>query len=317
MPERVTAYAIGFQTWSVVPRHIDECFADMRDCGFNTVALSFSESELRYGCRNFVMQVEMAHKRGLQVDVVPSRMGGRFAGAPLMPSLFLMAHGECVEPGYVSNLGPIACLHSLAYRNWMKKMIDLMVGRFGVDGIIWDEPKGTHHASTHPDTIATLGRPGTVEDTAESFRQFVSELNRQARSHKADLHITLFAQDGDPKHFTQVISRAEGLDYYGYDGNLAPQAKGLGQPAWSKYRVDDPGVRRRFEAEASSAGLKTFALVENMMMPASSHPIYEQNLEAYLSGPLPDHLSLYYYGHENEDPEGLHAITKRLMRRSI
>ena len=52
-------------------------------------------------------------------------------------------------------------------------------------------------------------------------------------------------------------------------------------------------------------------------MPASSVPIYEKNLGLYLAGDLPDHLAFYYYAHNNEDPEAVHAITKRLLREHL
>ncbi len=317
MPTLISAYTLSYQNWTVIPHQIEEDLAEMAACGFNAVALSYSESDDVYGYHTFARQVRMIQSRGMRALAIPSRIGGRMAGAPLMPSLFLAAHPECGEPGPQPVTGPLACLHSPLYREHLRKLVRTLVADHGVDGIIWDEPKGTKLGSSHPDTIAALGRPGTPADTAVAYRDLLSELNLLARSLRPELSITLFAQDTDPPGFTQVVSRAAGLNFHGYDGNLAPQWRRSGEVGWFKYRIDDPRIRARFAAEAEAAGLGTFALVENMLTPASSHGIYETNLEAYLSGPLPDHLSVYYYGHDNEDPEGLHAITRRLMRRHL
>ncbi|MEK6796238.1 MAG: hypothetical protein AABZ39_15770, partial [Spirochaetota bacterium] len=88
----VTAYCLSHGHWTVIPHHLEENFKDMADCGFTAVALSFSESEMMYSRRAFEIQVDRAHRCGLKVFVIPSRLGGRFAGAPLMPGLWISAH---------------------------------------------------------------------------------------------------------------------------------------------------------------------------------------------------------------------------------
>ena len=97
--------------------------------------------------------------------------------------------------------------------------------------------------------------------------------------------------------------------------DLAQQSFFHEAPHWTKYRLES--VRERTCAECRAAGKKTYALVENMLMPASAIPDYERNLDAYLQGPLPDHLALYYYAHNNEDPKRVHAITRRLMQQHL
>ena len=82
----ITAYYLCHGYWTVIPSQLDENFRDMADSGFTSVAFSFSESEMCYSRRAFEIQVNMAKKRGLKCLVIPSRIGGRFAGAPLMPS---------------------------------------------------------------------------------------------------------------------------------------------------------------------------------------------------------------------------------------
>ena len=79
----LTAYCLSYGNWTVIPRQWRESFTDMKKCGFDAVALSFSESEMRYSRRAFEMQVKMAHDCGLKVHVIPSRLGGRGCGSAL------------------------------------------------------------------------------------------------------------------------------------------------------------------------------------------------------------------------------------------
>ena len=96
----LTAYCLSYGHYTPIPKQWRESFLDMRDLGFDAVALSFSESEMRYSRRAFELQIAAAHEAGLKVFVVPSRLGGRFAGAPLMTSLWLTLHPECQVPGH-------------------------------------------------------------------------------------------------------------------------------------------------------------------------------------------------------------------------
>ena len=107
-PRLITAFCLSYGHWTVIPHQLKASFKEMRDCGFNAVALSFSESEMRYSRRAFEIQVDLAHRCGLKVLVIPSRIGNRFAGAPLMPSLWLSQHPEAQLPDHHGFAGPIA-----------------------------------------------------------------------------------------------------------------------------------------------------------------------------------------------------------------
>lgn len=96
----VTAYFLCHGHWTVIPHQLRENFEDMVECGFNTVAISFSESEMQYARRAFEIEVDLAHRAGLKVIVIPTRLGGRFAGAPLMPGIWISQHPEAQVPGY-------------------------------------------------------------------------------------------------------------------------------------------------------------------------------------------------------------------------
>lgn len=86
----INAYTLSYGNWTVIPSQWETSFKEMKDCGFNSVSLSFSESEFTYARRTIELQIKMAHEYGLEVWLVPSRLGGRVAGAPFMQSNWLL-----------------------------------------------------------------------------------------------------------------------------------------------------------------------------------------------------------------------------------
>ncbi len=307
----VTAYCLSYGHWTVIPRQLDESFKDMADCGFNAVALSFSESEMQYSRRAFEVQVRLAHQAGLKVLVIPSRLGGRFAGAPLMPRMWVCQHPASQVPGQVG----LACLENQAFRDWVKEFMATLLSDYPLDGIVWDEPKVYTDISTHPDTLAKFGPRPTVDDMDDGFVDFLQDLTSHCLEINPKLLITLFNMGTTSQRFTRQSTAIEGIHYAGYDGNLSRQSFFHEEPAWLKYRLES--VWQRTIDECRQANKKTFALVENMLMPAAAIAEYEVNLDAYLANYRPDHLSLYYYAHNNEDPDRVHAVTRQMMKKHL
>ncbi len=311
----VTAYFLSHGNWTVIPHQLEDNFKDMRDCGFSAVAMSFSESEMAYARRAFELQVDLAHRCGLRVFVIPSRLGNRFAGAPLMPCRWLLLHPEAQIPGHIGWMGPMACLENAAFRDWTKEFMATLLKDYPLDGIIWDEPKDERLISTHPDTLSKFGPHPTPEQMEDGFVDFLSDLTAHCLALRPDLSVTLFNQKTYSARFTRLSCAISGIHYAGYDGNLARQSFFHETPAWHKYRLES--VWERTLAECTAAGKKTFALVENMLMPKVAIAEYRENLSAYLQNYRPDHLALYYYAHNNEDPERVHGITRDLMRKLL
>lgn len=311
----VTAYFLGHGLWTVIPHQLEENFNDMADCGFNAVAISFSESEMSYARRAFEIQVKLAHRCGLRVFVIPSRLGNRFAGAPLMPSRWLLQHPEAQIPDHTGWMGPMACLESQVFRDWVKEFMNTLLTDYPLDGIIWDEPKDEQRISLHPDTIARFGMHPTPEQMEDGFVDFLSDLTNYCLTLKPNLTVTLFNQMTYSERFTRLNCAIPGIRYAGYDGNLARQSFFHEPPQWHKYRLESAWDRT--VAECAAAGKQTFALVENMLMPQAAITEYRENLDAYLRDHRPDHLALYYYAHNNEDPETVHGITRALMQKHL
>jgi len=308
----ISAYCLGYQHFTVIPHQMRENFADMAEMGFDAVCLSFSESEMTYSRRAFEIQVDLAKKAGLKVLAVPSRLGGRYAGAPLMPSIWLAFHPEyAVEIGWL----PAACIEAKEFRAWIKEFLRQLLTGYDLDGIVWDEPKGVEAVDTHQETVARYGPNPTKEDMIHGFLEFQAELSAFCKSIKPDISQTLFVQKSDPEAFTIEAAKIPEIEYFGYDGNLARQSFFHEEPKWLKYRLES--VWERTQSECRNGGKKTFALVENMLMPREAMPEFEINFEMYLRNYRPDHLSIYYYAHNNEDPEGVHGIVRRLMKQYL
>jgi len=303
----LSAYCLSYMHWTVVPGQLAESYRDLAGTGFEAVCVSFSESEMQYSRRAVELQVKLAHEAGLKAFVIPSRLGGRFAGSPWMPSWWLARHPECVVPGTES--WPVACLESVEFVDWIHGFMETILTDYPLDGIVWDEPKSVAAASRHPATLEKYGREQTPAEAMSGYARFLAALAAHCESVRPGLTQTLFCQKTDPEEFTREAAKIGPLEFFGYDGNLSRQSFFHEEPEWRKYRIES--VWERTVAECSAAGKGTFALVENMLMPAEATNEFERNFAAYLDEYHPDHLSVYYYAHNNGDPEAGQEVVRR------
>lgn len=304
----LTAYCLSYGNWTVIPKQWQESFMDMRDKGFDAVALSFSESEMRYSRRTLELQIKYAHAQGLKVYLIPSRIGGRFAGAPLMPCLWLVGHPEYQLP----ECQGVACLESPGFRQWALEFVSILVREYDIDGIIWDEPKCVATSTCHPDTISRFGGVPTAEQAQDGFIDFLAELTVAVRI-RPNLDITLFNMPNTPAYFTARAAKISGIDYCGFDGVFSRQSCFHEEPRQNKNSLISSW--QRTVSECSAAEKKTFALIENILIPGSEHDKLQEELELFLNYADPDHLACYYYGHNNECPDEVQRITMNAVCR--
>ena len=307
----ISAYCLDYNTWTCIPRHVREDFEELRDMGVDTVCLSFSENDMAYARRTFEIIIEIAHEVGLKVFLIPSRIAGRFAGAPLMPSIWLAKHPEYIisEDCWM----PAACVEAPEVRQWIKDFMKTLITEYDIDGIVWDEPKEAYQISHHPATIARFGDNPTVEDMYVGFCEFFEDLTGYCHDLNPNLVQNLFCQATEPTFFTKMISKNPHITYFGYDGNLSKQRIFKEPIAEAKYRIES--CWERTVEECAEAGKKTFALVESMHMPREEHENFEKAFDNYLENYHPDHLSIYFYAHNADDPEGLQDIIRRTMKK--
>ena len=141
----------------------------------------------------------------------------------MMPSLWLSMHLEAQVPGPPIWGGPVACIENQDFINAIKEFMCVLISDYPLDGIIWDEPKGERVISNHPDTIAKYGENITEEQMEDSFVAFLSDLTQYCLGVRKDLVITIFNQAFSSHRFTRACTAIPGIQYAGYDGNLARQ----------------------------------------------------------------------------------------------
>ena len=304
----LTAYCLDHGNWTVIPRQMRDSFRDMRKCGFDGVALSFSESEMRYSRRAFEIQVACAHECGLKVHAIPTRIGGRFAGAPVLYCNWLVEHPSSQTPENPA----MACIQDAEFRKWAHEFIHTLFADYELDGLVWDEPKSTVLVTRHPAATAKFGPNPTPENMADAFALFIEELTATARAARPDIAVTLFNMPTTKACFTARCAHIKGLDYLGFDGGFCRQSYFREAPDKLKHYLPERWERTR--AECAAGGKQTFALVENFMVPEGLVPELREGLTAFLKQAHPDHLSCYYYGLDNAEPEAVHAAVIEVIR---
>ncbi len=292
----ISAYCLSYGNWTVIPSHWERVFADMKENGFDAVALSFSESEERYSMRTFEQQVLTAQRNGLKALAIPSRIGGRFAGAPFMQSPWLAAHPESQLPGHPE----LACLEEENFLRRTEEFLRYFTDDFGVDGLIWDEPKGVDVISTHPATLAKYGPNPSGTDMHHSMLDYLTHITSFVKKRDPDLNITLFNMPNVPEAFTRESAKIPGLDFVGFDGRCCKESYFHEPAIRNKAYIRDLWPRIRSESAAAPG---SFALMENILIPDEAFDEFRQEFTLALDTIEPDHLSIYYYGHNNESAE--------------
>ena len=147
----------------------------------------------------------------------------------------------------------------------------------------------------------------------DSFCEFFADLVKSCHELTPSLIQTLFCQATEEPAITRRLAKTPYLNYFGYDGNLSKQRVFHEPMAETKYRIEECWDRTVRECEEANIG--TFALVESMCMPREEHDNFERSFDNYLTRCKPDHLSVYYYAHNADDPEGLNDIIRRTMKK--
>jgi len=307
----ISAYCLSFCNWTVIPSEMERVFADMKEIGFDAVDLSYSESEQKYSRRCMELQTELAHKHGLKVMMIPSRLGGRVAGAPMMPSRWLLEHPGSQVPGHPD----LAAWEDEAFRDEMREMLRQILCDYGADGIIWDEPKALEIPSTHPATLAKYPDLPPEVSREQGAYDFFTDMTAYARTLNPGLVATMFLMPPTSRSFALMAAKMPGLDYIGYDGGCAPKSFFHEPQYCNKTYIRESWRRLLTEREGATAG--TFALVENILLPDTAIEEFEQVYRETLEEIRPDHLSVYYYGHNNESPERIQQITVKYLKEYI
>lgn len=221
---------------------------DLEDIGevCDGIYLPFAEGHLAYASNAVKKCIEIAHDFGLVVLADFWGYGNLFAcGA--VPSLFTVQHPEY---NCVSNLGrsvPKSCPNQAPVRAFMKEAIADFVGRYGPDGVFWDEPSyslAAYLGSLEPEEwvcrcpeCQSLFRheygcemPQELTPQVEAFRnqtmlRFLEDLCSYTKSCGEHLITSTCVMTSDPPGFREAVAKTRGLDIFGIDPYWWPDNK--------------------------------------------------------------------------------------------
>lgn len=260
---------------SLLAKHLIADLEHMRGLGADAVSVCVQEDQLRnWHQRRLRNVVEQAHRVGLKVHAVPNRWCGLVAGWLDGHSEWALTHPETFLSG-ADEVGVCDPQHP-AVRARYEEALKVMLGEFGFDGVIWDEPRSSKPALT----------------------LFLDEMSAYAKALNPGVVISLFAEAGRLDTVNH-LALTQHMDYLGADGHVrrnSHQMHRMKNTIFTTHETFHPILKR--------AGKETMFLLE-----AQRHR--DEDLEEYLAVvdqafDLPmDHLMFYHSAHEmsvsNED----------------
>lgn len=325
-PEMVNAHYFRAHMYTMVPRHVREDLQWMADAGCTHLTLAVLEQDLFAAVENIEIVCNEAAKRGLKVMATPARWGGLTAGAPKVPSLFSALHPETWilnedgTPYQATRVsGVISSVHHPATYEFFCHTLSALFGKFPIDGIIWDEPKG-FRLDYSKAAVAKLGRSAPKEAHWKATADFYGRVSLFVREHHPEKRISMFVQAHNNLQQVEIAAQTQGLHYFGCDGRPWDLATDKRWSEGPKQEDQESGKGKvllgkgeRIMELARKYGRKTLMLAENHNLPEKMIPAMEQGLPKVLALPI-DHFLFYYYPRNIEDPERNMAAIARALK---
>jgi hypothetical protein len=304
MPSRyLTTYYFHGQDLCMVPRHVHEDLCWMRDHGVDGVCVGVHEADLQGG--NHDMICREIERVGLDLWLIPSRLGGLVAGWHRAPGYFAVRNPECCArntDGSVRDFfGPQLSVFHPRTSEFLAETVLEMLRRFPARGIVWDELKSLAGEDHSAAAVEALGRPARRDDMAQGTRDCFSAANCRILAQHPDLRIVnfIYADCGDT--LAGVCASIDGLSAFGCDGKCwYPDELNQGEGGPRKVLLG--GNLERFKQAASARGLQSFALLETQLLGSDALECTMWHLPELLADG-PDHLCYYYYPYGMADPE--------------
>ena len=197
-------------------------------------------------------------------------------------------------------------LHDLAKNIVLIKDLETLIAE--------GNPKAVEMIDRSPRVLKRFGENPSVSDMYTLMLEYLQLLIDDAKKLKPDLSVTLFNMPPTPEEFTRASAKLRGLDYAGFDGPCSAQSFFHEPASHSKRFIRDSWERTK----AETAGVTgSFALVENILIPDSAFEEFKQEYRRVLDEVRPDHLSIYYYGHNNESAETVQKFCMDELKKHI
>ena len=303
-PRYLSAYYFHGQDLCIVPRHVREDVAWMAAHGVDGVCVGMHDADLLGG--NTALVCELIREAGLDVWLIPSRVGGLVAGWGRQPNYLSVDHPEWwarhADGSPRGNCGPQVSVFHPEVPGAVAETVGRMLEQCPATGIVWDELKTLYGEDHGPAALERLGRPADeaamVEGTVECF----SEINRLLKQRRPGLRIACFVYAFTRQEHVERCAAIGGLDEFGCDGKcFLPGERDVPESAGGT-KVLMGGNDARFAAAAARHGRTPFTLLETQLLDAPALELSLARLPEYLPGKT-GHLAFYYSPYGLADPE--------------
>ncbi len=303
----LAAYYFGAGYFTLVPENIRHDLDDMKSLGTDIICIGVTENDIDINTGNIQFIVDEAHKRGMRVFVVPSRMAGITAGQPVEPPLFgyHFPHTATLRkdgtPIVRKRHGILSSFYHPEVKTYFIETTKKMISTWDIDGIIWDEPKSTFIGWQDFSERALKNNPDSSYVVyMQDFASFFSDINQEIKSMNPEITIVHFDEACRNDTVIEVSATIKNLDYYGTDGK--PYPKKYSPHTGNRATKVLPFYGEKYLKAARNNGLKTMMLVENQRLSLEEVTRMDETFPEILHMDV-DLLIYYYYGFFNEAQE--------------
>jgi len=299
----LSTYYFHGQDLCIVPRHVREDVAWMIDHAVDGVFVGMHDADLMGG--NTRMVCEIIRDAGLDVWLIPSRLGGLVAGWGRQPSYLSVNHPQwwarCSDGSPRSSFGPEVSVFHPEVPCAVAQTVGEMLKQCPANGIVWDELKTLRGEDYCQAAIDRLGRPATEADMAEGTAECFSEINRRLKQTHPELRIACFIYSSSQQSLVERCAAIDFLDEFGCDGKcFLPGDEDGGEGGAEKILLG--GNDARFAAAAEKNDCVPFTLLETQLLDQSSIALSLARLPGFLEVKT-GHLAYYYYPYGLAEPE--------------
>ncbi len=309
----LSTYYFHGQDLCMVPRHVREDVAWMVEHRVDGVFVGVHDADLRGG--NTGMVCDIIREAGLDLWLIPSRLGGLVAGWGRQPSYLSVDHPQWwalrADGGPCGMYGPQHSVFHPEVPGAVAETVIDMLRTFPATGIVWDELKTLQGEDYSPAALERLGQPAGPADMLEGTVACFSIVNRRLKQVQEQLTIACFIYADSNQDLVDRCAGIEGLDQFGCDGKCyLPGESAVGEGGQHKVLLG--GNNDRFAAAATDNGCTPFTLLETQLLDEPTLELTLARLPEFLSTKI-GHLAYYYYPYGMASPDRYMPALGRAM----
>lgn len=302
-PRYLSTYYFHGQDLCIVPRHVREDVAWMAEHRVDGVCVGMHDADLQGG--NTRMVCEIIREAGLDVWLIPSRVGGLVAGWGRQPSYLSVHHPQwwarCSDGSPRSSFGPQVSVFHPEVPDAVAETVAEMLQHCPANGIVWDELKTLYGEDHSQAALVRLGHPAGESDMVEGTVTCFSEINRRLKHMHPSLRIACFIPSSHRQEHVERCAAISPLDEFGCDGKcFRPGESEAGEGGGTKVLMG--GNNARFAAAAERNDRTPFTLLETQLLDEPTLELSLSHLPEFLTTKT-GHLAYYYYPYGLADPE--------------